>query len=90
LELLVTAATMLHYTLKLERNNWKRTVKLKSTKQPKYAIGMTDHKTREKEKKRIGTVVKIKALDFFGIINSFLTNFNPSSTACNKPNQPTF
>jgi hypothetical protein len=51
---------------------------------------MTDHKTREKEKKRIGTAVKTKALDFFGIINSFLTNFNPSSTACNKPNQPTF
>ena len=51
---------------------------------------MIDHKIREKEKKRIGTAVKTKALDFFGIINSFLINFNPSSMGCNEPNQPTF
>ena len=51
---------------------------------------MIDHKIREKEKKRIGTAVKTKALDFFGIINSFLINFNPSSMACNEPNAPTF
>jgi len=51
---------------------------------------MIDHKIREKEKKKIGTAVKTKALDFFASINSFLINFNPSSMGCNEPNQPTF
>ena len=48
------------------------------------------HKIREKSKKTIGTSNQTRALDFFGIINSFLINFNPSSRGCNEPNQPTF
>ena len=48
------------------------------------------HKIREKSKKRIGTSNQTVALDFFGIINSFLINFNPSSRGCNEPNHPTF
>ena len=48
------------------------------------------HKRREKSKKIIGVSNQTIVLDFFGIINSFLINFNPSSIACNEPNQPTF
>ena len=90
MELLVTPAIMLDYRFKLQTNNWKRIVKLKSTYPPKSSLGIIDHKIREKSKKRIGTTIQTKALDFIASINSFLINFNPSSIACNEPNQPTF
>ena len=90
MELLVTPAIMLDYRFKLETNNWKRIVKLKSRFTPKSSRAMMTHKIREKSKKTIGTSNQTRALDFFGIINSFLINFNPSSMGCNEPNQPTF
>jgi len=50
---------------------------------------MIDHNNKEKEKKRIGDIMNIIPLDFWGIIIRLSYNFIPSSIDCNKPNQPT-
>ena len=50
---------------------------------------MIDHNDKGKEKIRIGDIMNIAPLDFWGEVVRFNHNFVPSPVDCVEPNQPT-